>query len=213
MKPDYSLYLVTDHSLSQGRSNEKIIRDAVEGGVTCVQYREKRLSTRKMIEEAKALIRVLKPLNIPLIINDRVDVALVSDADGVHLGQSDMRIVEARKILGTSKIIGISAESVNDAIEAEQGGADYIGISPVFLTTTKSDIATPLGLDGVTRIRGLVNIPLVGIGGISKTNVADVIRAGADGVAVVSAIVAAHYPEEAARELLVKVLETKKQKH
>ena len=194
---DYSLYLVTDRSLSKGRSNRDIVEAAVAGGVTCVQLREKHCGTREFIHEALALRPLLRDYNIPLIINDRLDVALAVAADGVHLGQSDMPIAMARKIAGRSLLIGISAESADDALKAEQEGADYIGISPVFSTPTKIDAAPPLGLGGVSKIRGLVDIPLVGIGGINPDNAASVIGAGADGVAVVSAIVSAEDPADA----------------
>ena len=205
MRIDYSLYLVTDRSLCGSRSTIDVVAAAVAGGVSCVQLREKHLPVREMIAEARQLISFLRPLGIPLIVNDRVDVALAANADGVHLGQSDMHIGDARNILGPGRIIGISAESVDDAVTAEQEGADYVGISPVFGTMTKTDIAEPLGLAGVREIRWRVGLPLVGIGGISAANAAEVVRAGADGVAVVSAIVSAASPENSARELFMHV--------
>lgn len=198
---DYSLYLVTDRSLSKGRSTAEIVAAAVAGGVSCIQLREKSCGTREFLNEALALQPLLKSRNIPLIINDRLDIALAIEADGVHLGQSDMPIGMARKIAGASLIIGISAESVDDALRAEQEGADYIGISPVFSTPTKTDIAPPLGLEGVRQIRALVDIPLVGIGGIHSDNAESVLAAGADGIAVVSAIVSAADPASAAKKL------------
>ena len=198
---DYSLYLVTDRSLSKGRSTAEIVAAAVAGGVSCIQLREKSCGTREFLNEALALQPLLKSRNIPLIINDRLDIALAIEADGVHLGQSDMPIGMARKIAGDSLIIGISAESVDDALRAEQEGADYIGISPVFSTPTKTDIAPPLGLEGVRQIRALVDIPLVGIGGINSDNAESVLAAGADGIAVVSAIVSAADPAGAANKL------------
>lgn len=201
----YSVYLVTDRSLSCGRTTLEVVAAAVAGGVSCVQLREKHLPVREMVEEAKRLVALLRPRKIPLIVNDRVDVALAADADGVHLGQSDMHCHDARRILGAGRIIGISAESVGDAVRAEREGADYIGISPVFTTSTKGDIAEPLGLDGVRQIRDRVNIPLVGIGGISAANAAEVVRSGADGVAVVSAIVSAKCPQSSAQQLLAQV--------
>ena len=198
---DYSLYLVTDRTLSRGRSSEEIVGAAVRGGVTCVQLREKHCSTRDFIREARGLQPLLHHHKIPLIINDRLDVALAIGADGVHLGQSDMHIGDARRLVGEKMIIGISAENLNDAIVAEQEGADYIGISPVFSTDTKVDTAAPLGLEGISWIRRAVNLPLVGIGGINAGNVREIICAGADGVAVVSAIVSADCPQTAASEL------------
>jgi thiamine-phosphate pyrophosphorylase len=188
------LHLVTDRSLSQARSLVEVVAEAVAGGVTCVQLREKSCSTRQFLDEALALKALLQPLGVPLIINDRVDIALAVGAAGVHLGQSDMPISHARRLLGPDCLIGISAESMADALEAEQQGADYIGISPVFNTPTKTDTAPALGLEGIRRIRELARIPLVGIGGINLTNARQVLAAGADGVAVVSAIMAAESP-------------------
>lgn len=198
---DLSLYLVTDRGLSLGRTTCDIVREAIAGGVTCVQLREKDCTTRQFIEEARLLKAILQHVGIPLIINDRLDVALAVGADGVHLGQKDMSIADARRLAGSALVIGISAESLEDAVRAEAEGADYIGISPVFSTATKKDAATPLGLDGIRRIRAAVSLPLVGIGGITADNAAAVIAAGADGVAVVSAIVAASCPRTAAADL------------
>jgi thiamine-phosphate pyrophosphorylase len=198
---DYSLYLVTDRELARGRSTLEIITAAVQGGATVVQLREKDCSTREFIEQALAVRDFLKAHRVPLIINDRVDVAQAVEADGVHLGQTDMPLEMAKKILGDAMIIGISAESLEDAIQAEKGGADYLGVSPIYATPTKTDTAPPLGLEGLQTIRRAVKLPLVGIGGLNQDNSADVIRYGADGVAVVSAIVAADDPKAAAREL------------
>jgi thiamine-phosphate pyrophosphorylase len=198
---DYSLYLVTDRGLSHGRSTADIVRAAVRGGVTCVQLREKECSTREFIAEALAVRDFLKSRGIPFIINDRVDIALAVGADGVHLGQGDMPLAMARSLLGESKIIGISAESLRGAIEAESGGADYLGVSPIFATPTKTDTAAPLGLEGLRAIRREVKLPLVAIGGLDASKATAVVAAGADGLAVVSAIVAADDPELAAREL------------
>jgi thiamine-phosphate pyrophosphorylase len=198
---DYSLFLVTDRSLSRGRSTLEVVRAAVRGGVTCVQLREKTCSTREFIAEALRIKSFLDSSSVALIINDRVDVALAVAADGVHLGQSDMPLAAARSIVGDSMVIGISVESRRDAVEAESGGADYLGVSPIFATPTKTDTAAPLGLAGLQAIRRAVKIPLVGIGGLNRGNAAEVVRSGADGVAVVSAIVAAEDPEQAARDL------------
>jgi thiamine-phosphate pyrophosphorylase len=206
---NYSLYLVTDSSLSRGRSTREIVSSALKGGVSCVQLREKDLGIRDFIRKAKALNSLLRPAGIPLIINDRVDVALAAEAAGVHLGQSDMKIEDARRLLGDSCIIGISAECLEDALRAEKQGADYIGISPVFATVTKTDTASPLGLAGIKKIRSQVSLPLVAIGGINRENCAQVITSGADGIAVVSAIVSAPSPEHAASELRNAVLQAR----
>jgi thiamine-phosphate pyrophosphorylase len=198
---DYSLYLVTDRGLARGRPTLKIVQAAVQGGVTCVQVREKDCTTLDFIEQAQSIKEYLQSKRVPLIINDRVDVALAVGADGVHLGQTDMPLDMAKKIIGDSMIIGISAESLEDAIAAEQGGADYLGVSPIYATPTKTDTAPPLGLEGLRAIRQKVNLPLVGIGGLNRDNAAAVIQHGGDGVAVVSAIVAADDPMQAAGDL------------
>ena len=207
--PDYSLYLVTDRGLSLGRGTAEIVRAAVAGGATCVQLREKACGTRQFLAEARAVRDVLAGTGVPLVINDRVDVALAVGADGVHLGQKDMPLAEARRLTGASMFIGISAECVEDAVRAEGEGADYVGISPVFATPTKTDAAPPLGLDGIAAIRAAVSLPLVGIGGIGPANAADVLRAGCDGIAVVSAIVSASDPARAAAHLKTIILRTR----
>ena len=206
---DYSVYLVTDRGLSRGRTTLDIVRAAIKGGVSCVQLREKTCGTRQFIEEAMAIRSLLARHNVPLIINDRVDVALAVKADGVHLGQQDMSCRMARQLLPESMLIGISAESLGDAVAAEKEGADYIGVSPIYATPTKTDTGTPLGLNGLRSIRAQVNIPLVGIGGLNADNAGAVIQNGADGVAVVSAIVAADDPAAATRNLVEIVKQAK----
>jgi len=198
---DYSLYLVTDRGLARGRPTLEIVRAAVRGGITCVQLREKAASTREFIEEARQVNAFLNSCGVPLIINDRVDVALAVGAAGVHLGQSDLPLAAARSLAGNSMVIGISAESIRNAVAAQAGGADYLGVSPVFATPTKADTAAPLGLAGLRAIRAAVKTPLVAIGGLTRGNAAEAIRSGADGIAVVSAIVAAEDPEQAARAI------------
>lgn len=213
MKPeyiDYSLYLVTSEELSRGRSTREIVKAAVHGGVTCVQLRKKNCSTREYIEQALSLKKLLKKYQIPLVINDRMDVAQAVKAEGVHLGQSDMPIAAAKEVLKKSMIIGISARSVPDAIEAEKNGADYIGVGSIYQTDTKADTGTPIGLKGLRRIKEAVKIPIVGIGGINRDNAGVVIKNGANGVAVVSAIVSADNPEKAAKELYAIIKQAKK---
>ena len=205
---DYSLYLVTDRALSLGRSTVEVVRAAIRGGVSCVQLREKGCSTREFMDEARLLKALLAGTGVPLFINDRLDVALAVGADGVHLGQNDLAIADARRLVGNRMIIGISAESVADAVRAEAEGADYIGASPVFTTPTKTDTAPPLGLDGLRAIRRAVQLPLVAIGGIDADNASQVLRAGADGLAVVSAIVSAPCPRTAAAGLRQRIQST-----
>ena len=198
---DLSLYLVTDRTLSRDRTTLDIVQAGVAGGVTCVQLREKSGSTREFIQEALSIRELLRSRGVPLIINDRIDVAQAVAADGVHLGQNDMPLAMARAISAGRMIIGISAESLEDAVAAEAGGADYIGLSPIYDTPTKTDTAPALGLEELARIRKRVQIPLVGIGGLSRDNISAVISHGADGAAVVSAVVSAGDPCSAAREL------------
>ncbi len=202
VKPfDLSLYLVTDRPLSGGRDMAWIVREAAAGGVTMVQLREKECSTAEFIQLARELKVALAPLGIPLIINDRVDVALAVDADGVHIGQSDMPYATARKLLGSDKIIGLSVETMDEVIAANALDVDYIGISPVYATPTKTDTLAPFGLDGVDEVMRCSRHRCVAIGGMNRDTVGEVIAHGVEGVAVVSAIVAAPSPREAAAEL------------
>jgi thiamine-phosphate pyrophosphorylase len=200
-KIDLRLYALTDATLSRGRSHSDVIAAAIRGGATIIQYREKSANTRKMIEEARILLDLCRKHKVPFIVNDRLDVAMVVDADGVHVGQDDMPASLARKLIGEQKILGVSAENEEQARQAIADGADYLGAGAVFITATKSDAGNPIGLDGVERIVRMSQVPVVGIGGINASNAAGVIRAGAAGVAVVSAIVNADDVEVAAREL------------
>ena len=196
------LYLVTNRGLSLGRSLEEVVSEAVAGGVTMVQLREKDTSTGEFIRLACKLTDLLRPLGIPLIINDRVDVALATDADGVHIGQSDMPYEIARKLLGPDKIIGLSVENMKELLRANELDVEYIGISPVYGTPTKTDTAEPFGLEGLRKAVELSVHPTVAIGGMNASTISDVIAAGADGVAVVSAICSADSPRLAANELM-----------
>ncbi len=201
MNIDYSLYVITDAKLSRGRSNRDVIAAAIRGGATIVQYRAKNTSSRQMIEEALELRELCHAQGVPLIINDRVDVALAVDADGVHVGQDDLPAALARRLIGPGKILGVSAENVKEAQTAIAEGADYLGVGAVFATGTKADAGEPIGLQGLMQVARVSTIPIVGIAGINATNAASVIRAGAAGVAVISAVVGADDVESAAREL------------
>ena len=198
---DLSLYLVTDRDLSLGRSLEEVVSEAVAGGVTIVQLREKEASTGEFIALARRLMTLLRPLGIPLVINDRVDVALAVDADGVHIGQSDMSYEDARRLMGPEKIIGLSVESYEDIQAANTLDVDYVGISPVYGTPTKTDTAEPFGLEGLRKAVAMSVHPAVAIGGMNASTIGEVIDAGADGVAVVSAICSAEKIAEAASTL------------
>lgn len=207
---DLSLYLVTDRSLSKERSLAYIVEEAIKGGVTMVQLREKNLSTIEFYNIACSLKELLSSHNIPLIINDRLDIAIASNADGLHIGQSDMPYEIVRKILGKEKIIGLSVETIEQAREANKLDVDYIGLSPVFSTNTKKDINTPLELEGIKEIAGFTKHKTVAIGGINKFNTADIIKNGADGIAVVSAIISNEDPRNAASELKTIISEARK---
>lgn len=198
---DFRLYLVTDRALSLGRPLEWVVKAALRGGVTAVQLREKACSVDEFVELARRMMDILQPFGAPLIINDRVDVALEVGAAGVHLGQGDMDPGEARNRLGRDAVVGLSVEADEQADTAEKLDIDYLGVSPIFPTPTKTDLKTAWGLEGLRRLRPRSRHRLIAIGGINSGNAADVIRAGADGIAVVSAICSAQDPEAAAREL------------
>lgn len=198
---DLSLYLVTDPRLTAQRGLLETVRAAVAGGVTFVQLRDPDAKGRALAEQARALIALLRPLGIPLIINDRVDVAVAVDADGVHLGQDDLAPGEARAMLGPERILGLSVGTTTELAASDLSMVDYVGTGPVRATGTKSDAGAAIGIDGLADMRRRVSLPMVGIGGIDRTLVPAVIRAGADGVAVVSAICAAPDVLSAARAL------------
>lgn len=195
------VYLVTDRSLARGRSLAAVVRAAVEGGVTCVQLREKHAGTREFLALARELMALLAPYRVPLVINDRVDIALACGAQGVHLGQSDMPAHEARRLLPPGTFIGWSVESPADVAASAALPIDYLGVSPVFATPTKTDTSAAWGLEGLAAVRAATRLPLVAIGGLNAVNAAQAIRAGADGIAVVSALCAADDPRAAALAL------------
>lgn len=201
---DFRLHLVTDRALSLGRDLLTIVDAAVQGGVTVVQLREKDCSTRDFIELGRVVARRLKGTTVPLLINDRVDVALTVGADGVHVGQSDMPYADARRLLGPEAIIGLSVESVADAEVAEELDVAYLGLSPVFVTPTKRELEQQLGLEGVSAIRKRSRHNLVAIGGIHSDNMNAILDAGADGIAVVSAICSAADPVQATNQLFTR---------
>lgn len=188
-QPDYSIYLVTDDGCLQGRALIDCVREALEGGVTLVQYRAKTASSAEMYAETLQLKALCDSFNVPLIINDRLDIAMAVGAAGVHLGQDDLPCAAARKILGEDYIIGVSAHNPADAKAALQSGADYLGCGAVFGTATKADVKK-LGTEGLTAICREKGLPVVGIGGVTADNYREVRAAGADGAAIVSGILA-----------------------
>lgn len=188
-QPDYSIYLVTDDGCLQGRALLDCVREALEGGVTLVQYRAKTASSAEMYAEALQLKALCDSFKVPLIINDRLDIAMAVGAAGVHLGQDDLPCAAARKLLGEDYIIGVSAHNPAEAKAALQSGADYLGCGAVFGTATKADVKK-LGTDGLAAICKAKGLPVVGIGGVTADNYREVRAAGADGAAIVSGILA-----------------------
>jgi thiamine-phosphate pyrophosphorylase len=198
---DLSVYLVTDRQLCGARGVIETVRQAIAAGATMVQLRDPLAKTRALVEEARALAAILRPAGIPFIVDDRVDVAMAAQADGVHLGQSDMSVADARALIGRQPILGLSITALADLAASDLDGIDYLGVGPVYATATKSDAAPAMGLAGLAAVRAATSLPIVAIGGIDRANAADVIATGADGIAVVSAICAAADAGEATRHL------------
>lgn len=198
---DWRLCFIADADAAAGRDLPRIVREVAAAGATLIQLRAKNLSARDFLAMAKTLAALLSPLGIPLIINDRVDIALACGAGGVHLGREDMPYAEARRLMGRERIIGLSVTTAGQAVEAERLGADCLGVWPVFPTRTKTTDQPPLGIQGLRRVRKRVKTPLLAVGGITAANAASVFAAGADGVAVVSAILSAPDPARAAAAL------------
>ncbi|MDI6895336.1 MAG: thiamine phosphate synthase [Bacillota bacterium] len=198
---DLTLYLVTDRRQSGGRPLEEIVRAAIAGGVTTVQLREKDISTREYVALARTLREITGEAGVTFIVNDRVDVALAADADGVHVGQEDMPAALARGLIGPDRILGVTAASEAEARRAQGDGADYVGCNAVFATPSKTDTGPPLGLEGLRRLAQAVSIPVVAIGGINAGNAAEVMACGVAGIAVVSALMSAPDVTAAARQL------------
>lgn len=203
MKPrvDYNLYLCTDRDLMTTETIEEAVELAIKGGVTIVQLREKECQGKEFLKIAQSVKEVTDAYEIPLIINDRVDVALAVDADGVHLGQKDIPAEIARELLGQDKIIGVSAYNAELALQAQKAGADYIGVGDVFGTSTKSG-THHVSLEELVKIRNTVKIPMVAIGGVNTENVGQLAGIGVNGVAVISAVLGAKNITEAAEEMV-----------
>jgi thiamine-phosphate pyrophosphorylase len=206
MAVDLRVYALVDPEHAGGHALADLARLVAEGGATLVQLRDKRSETRRMIEHAGAIKAALAPFNVPLLINDRVDVALACGAAGVHVGQSDMAVEDARRLLGRDAIIGLSIKTTAQAEAAPLGMLDYVGVGGVFATTSKDNTSAPIGTAGLARIadvlrRRVPGFPLCGIAGIDESNAGGTIAAGADGVAVISALSLQPDPQAAAREL------------
>ncbi|MGO2119041.1 MAG: thiamine phosphate synthase [Fusobacterium sp.] len=199
---DYSLYLVTDRDILNGRDLNKAVEESILGGVTVVQLREKYISNEEFLKIAKELKKITDKYSIPFIINDNVEIAKLVDATGVHIGQKDDKLDHARKILGKDKVIGVSVGNLEEAKLAQKGGADYVGIGAIFFTATKSDINKPLEIEGLKKIVDGINIPNVAIGGIHLNNINQVINTGTNGVAIVSEILSKKDIKKASKTLL-----------
>jgi thiamine-phosphate pyrophosphorylase len=197
---DLGTYLVTDERLSAGQSTIDVVTAALAGGVDIVQLREKHATARERYETGRELRPLTREAGVPLIVNDRVDLALAIDADGVHLGDDDLPVAVAREQLGPDAVVGRSVSTVAAARDAEAAGADYLGVGAVYGTTSK-ETDSEIGLDRVRTVANAVAIPVVGIGGITPANATAVVDAGADGIAVISAITGADDPEAATQAL------------
>ncbi len=196
------LHVITDESLMKGRTHLQIAEAAALGGAKVIQYRDKNASGRKMYETALALRELTAKSGVVFIVNDRVDIAAAANADGAHIGQEDVPLEAARRILGNEKIIGVSANSLEEALEAEKGGADYIGLGPIFETATKTDTDAAIGLEGLKKVAAALSIPAIAIGGIKQEHVQPIMRNGAGGIAVISAVVCAKDMVLATREIV-----------
>lgn len=196
------LYVITDHVKEADRDPATIAQAALEAGAKIIQLREKQASARQILSWAKHIRELTQSRSALLIINDHVDIAMACGADGVHLGQDDLPAEDARKLLGSQAIIGVSAETVQESLEAEAAGANYLGVGPMFSTSTKSDAGAPIGPERLRAIKQQVGIPVFGIGGINPTNYREVLQAGADGICVISAISRAPDMGTAVREFL-----------
>lgn len=199
-KNDFHLYVLTGEQFYPGRSYLDVIEEAIKGGADCIQLREKNKSKKELLIMARALKELTSKYGVLFIVNDHIDIALAVDADGIHLGQDDLPLVEARRIVGPNKWIGISTHALAEAQTAEKDGADYIGVGPIYSTQTKVDVVQPVGLDYVREVVRNISIPFVAIGGIKPHNVDQVLESGAERVCVVSAIVGADDVEQAAKD-------------
>lgn len=201
MKPDFSLYVLTDPYLSRGRSHLEVVKAALAGGATAIQFRDKQLTARQFFEEGRTLRRLCLEAGVSFIVNDRLDLALALKADGVHLGPDDLPPAIARHLVPPGFLIGVSVDNVTEALEAAGQGASYLGAGPVFPTRTKLDTGPVLGITGLAEIVAAVPLPVVGIGSIGPSNLAQVIATGAAGGAVISAAVAAGNIRQAVAEM------------
>ena len=201
---DLGLYFITDSNLTKKTVIEDV-KSAIKGGVKIIQYREKNASTKQMLWEANEIKKLCRKNNVIFLVNDRIDIALAADADGVHLGNDDMPYQSARKLLGKNKIIGLTTHNAGESAEAENIGADYIGLSPIFSTNTKIDAGNACGTDLISEAKKKVKIPIIAIGGISESNIDSVLNAGAKNIAIISAILTKDDVEHAVKRFINKI--------
>ena len=201
---DFGLYFITDSRLTKKTVIEDV-KSAIKGGAKIIQYREKNAPAKKMLEEANEIKKLCQKNKVIFLINDRIDIALAVDADGVHIGQDDMPYNAARNLLGKNKIIGITAHNLEESMEAEKIGADYIGLSPIFSTNTKSDAGNACGAEMISKVKKKVKIPIVAIGGINESNIKDVLKAGAKNAAIISAILTTDDVERAVKKFIERI--------
>lgn len=204
---DFRLYAITGEEFHKGRSLVEVMEEAIIGGVDIIQLRDKKNSKKVVLEKAKQLKALANKYQIPLIINDHIDVALAVDADGIHIGQDDLPLEEARKIVGHNKIIGISTHHIAEARKAEKNGADYIGVGPIFATQSKEDVVDPVTTKYIEEVVNEITIPFVAIGGIKLHNVEQVLNAGAKRICAISEIVGSENVTETCQAFIKKINE------
>ncbi len=204
---NWLIYVITDEHISGGRTNIEITRAAIAGGADVIQLRDKTASSRKLFEDAMEIRHLTWKARVPFIVNDRLDIALACNADGLHVGQADLPASVARQLLGEDKILGVSAETLEEALQAEKDGANYLGVGPIFeARSTKPDASQPIGLTLLAEIRRHTSLPIIAIGGINAANAMETISAGANGIAIISAVVAAPDIQSATRRLKALVM-------
>jgi thiamine-phosphate pyrophosphorylase len=200
MRFDLTLYVITDRALARDRPLEEVVAAAIRGGATMIQLREKTWPAGRIVQIGRRLQEITRPAGVSLIINDRADVALAIDADGVHVGPGDLSVADARRVMGPDRIVGASAGTLAEALAAEAGGADYVSVGSIFPTTSSPGVEA-VGPETLTQFKAALRVPIVAAGGITHANAAEAIHAGANGVAVISAVVGAGNVREAARRL------------
>ncbi len=200
------LYVITDEEISKKR-HEEVAKEAIEGGARFIQLRDKKSSTRRILEAGWRIREITRQAGAVLIINDRVDIALALDAEGVHLGEEDLPVQEARKIMGIGKIIGASSHSIEEALKKQEEGADYVSLGPIFSTSTKKNLPPPLGVEIIREAKKKLRIPLVAIGGIREENIEEILEAGSDGVAMISELLKGESIRDKVKKLREKITE------